>query len=105
MKKEFKLYLIIAFLLGMVVADFAQARKIPDIILPDSIDPDLREQIDYITDILHHGRYVMRVSSAALVSTDPLSAGEFALDDAGVNKILVISNGTTNYGVEVSPVP
>ena len=51
MKKEFKLYLIIAFLLGMVVADFAQARKIPDIILPDSIDPDLREQIDYITDI------------------------------------------------------
>lgn len=103
--KVFKLYLIIAFLLGMVAMDFAHALKVPDIILPANLPADLKEQIDNIIDILNNGKYVMEVSASAVLSSDELDEGEFLLDDAGVNKYLVISNGTTNYRVEVTAVP
>ena len=105
MKKEYVLYLIIAFLLGIITSDFANALKIPDIILPNDVNADLQEKLDYIVDIINNGRYVMPVTSAAVASSDALDAGEFKLDDSGVSKYLCTSNGTTNYRVEVTAIP
>ena len=102
MKKEFKLYLIIAFLIGIVTSQFCFALKVPDIILPDTIDADLREKIDYIIDIVNKGRYVMTVVGTAVSTSDTLDAGEFVLDDSGVTKKFVISNGTDNYYVDLT---
>ena len=105
MTKEIKLYLIIAFLLGLVASDFVYAFRVPDIILPDSVNVDLQEKLDYIVDILNNGQYAITVSSAAIASTDNLAAGVPVLDDNGVNKYLCISNGTINYRVEVTAIP
>jgi len=104
-KKPILLYIIIAFLSGMIVMDLAQGLKIPDIILPESIDPDLREELDYITNILNNGRYVVTVHGAAISSSSVLSEGEFGMDDSGVTKYLVVSNGVNNYRVEVTQIP
>ena len=105
MGKTTKLYLIIAFLLGIISAQCVYALKVPDIILPDSINSDLQDMLGYITDILNNGKYVMTVSSSAVSSTDSLNAGEFLLDDNGVSKYICVSNGTTNYRVEVTAIP
>ena len=102
MKRELKLYLIIAFLLGMVASEFCYARKVPDMILPDSIDPDLREKLDYITDIINNGRYAIDVSSATISSSTSLDAAIPILDDSGVTKRIVVSNGTNNYYVDLT---
>jgi len=106
MKKEYILYIIIAFLIGMLTMDFAHALKVPDTILSQAVDPDLKEMIeDYIIPILNNGRYVMGVSGSLITSTTIMDEGEFMLDDSGVNKYLVVSNGDTNYRVQVTAVP
>lgn len=105
MKREAILYLIIAFLLGLVTMDFAHALKIQDAILPSSVPIELREQMDRIITIINNGKYVMEVSPSAVLATDELDEGQFLLDDAGVNKYLCVSNGTTNYRVEVTAIP
>lgn len=97
--------LIIAFLLGMILMDFAHALKIPDIILPQEIHPDLREIVeDYVVKILNEGKYQMRVSSSTITSGSALNEGEFMMDDSGVTKYFVISNGTNNYRVQVTQI-
>ena len=95
--------IIIAFLLGMLVMDAAYALKVPNIILPNSTEPELREMIeDYIVRILNSGKYVCNVQSNTVLSTDQLASGEFLLDDSGVTKRFVVSNGTHNYYVNLA---
>lgn len=95
--------LIIAFLLGFIFATHAEALKVPDVILGGGVDPDLREVVeDYIIKILNEGKYVMRVSGNEIAGTQELSEGEFMMDNSGVNKYIVVSNGSANYRVQVN---
>ena len=82
--------------------DFAYALRVPDIILPDSVEPDLREVVDYLVDIINNGRYAIDVSTSAISSTTELDAGIPVMDDNGVTKRLIISNGTNNYYVDLT---
>lgn len=98
--------LIIAFLLGLLVMQYAYAMKVPDIILGKGVDADLREIVeDYVIKILNEGKYVMSVSSSAVASGDDLDAGAILLDDSSTTKYLCVSNGTTNYRVTVTAIP
>lgn len=86
--------------------NYAFALKVPDIILSQSVDPDLREIIeDYVVKILNQGRYVISVSRSGVSSSTSLDSGALMMDDSGVSKYIVVSNGTTNYRVEVSAIP
>lgn len=97
--------LIIAFLLGMLIMDMAYALKVPNIILPTSVEPEIREIVeDYVVRILNGGRYTCNVSTSAVLSTDELEEGEFLMDDSGVTKRFVISNGTNNYYVNLTQI-
>jgi len=95
--------LIIAFLLGMLVMNYAYAMKIPDVILSSKIDPDLREIIeDYVVKIINESRYTMKVSNVAVASGDELESGEFKMDNSGLTKRFCLSNGTSNYYVNLT---
>jgi hypothetical protein len=97
--------LIIAFLIGMLTLQLGYAMKVPDIILSDRIDPDLKEIVeDYIVKIINENRYTLRVRASEVTSSEELDAGEFLMDDSGVTKYFVISNGTTNYRVQVTAI-
>jgi len=98
--------IIIIILTVLLVCNYAFALKVPDVILGKGIDPDLRELVeDYIIKILNEGRYVMNVATSAVESTTELESGEFKMDDSGVTKYFVVSNGSTNYRVQVTAIP
>lgn len=98
--------IIIAILLVFLVVSYAYGMKIPDIILGKNVDPDLKEIIeDYVIKILNEGRYTMSISGSAIASSTELDAGEFKMDNSGVTKYLCLSNGTTNYRVEITAIP
>ena len=98
--------IVIAFLIGLLVGNLAFGMKLPDVILNDQIDPNLREIIeDYIVKILNGGKYQCRVSSTSIASDTSLVDGEFLLDTGAASKYLVISDGTINYRVEVTAIP
>lgn len=95
--------MIIAFLIGLLIGNYAFAMKIPDVILGRGIDPDLKEIIeDYIIPIINQARYQCEVSSSAIASTTGLDAGEFLLDASGATKKWIVSDGTTNYYVNLT---
>ncbi len=95
--------IIIAFLLGMLCMNLAYGLKVPDIILPTTVNAEVREILeDYVIQILNRGKYVMNVFASEVTSATDLSAGEFLFDDSAVNKYLVISNGTNNYRVQLT---
>jgi len=103
MRKTIALYLIIAFLSGMVCMDYVQALKVPDITLKAETDPNLREIIkDYVINILNNGRYQCRISSITITSSHDLEEGEILFDDGDSTKYLIVSDGTTNYKITLT---
>ena len=95
--------LIIAFLLGLGLGTHAFATKVPDLVLSNQVDPDVREMLeDYIVPILNEGKVEMRVRSSVVTSDTDLATVVLSLDNSSVTKRLVISNGNANYGVNLT---
>lgn len=102
--KEIKLYLIIAFMAGLLCMDYAHALKVPNLQLQNDVSPELRDIIEnYVIPILNTGKYQCRVSPAQILATDELVEGEFLMEVSGVTKRLIISDGVNNYSVDLSP--
>jgi len=101
--KEIKLYLIIAFLIGMLSMDLAHALKVPNLQLQNDVSPELRDIIEnYVIPILNTGKYQTRVSPAEILATDELVEGESVMEVSGVTKRFVISDGVNNYYVNLT---
>lgn len=101
--KEFKLYIVIAFLMGLLCMDMAYALKVPNLQLQNDVSAELRDIIEnYMIPILNTGKYQTRVSPAEILATDELVEGEFLMEVSGVTKRFVISDGVNNYYVNLT---
>ena len=106
MKKDIILCLIIAFLIGMLCMDSVYSLKIPDIPIPATATPEVKELIeDYIIPVINQGKIQIRISSSAISSTSNIGTGVITFDNEGSTKYLTVSNGTTNYRVGLTAIP
>ncbi len=98
--------LMIAFLLGIVFTQLTFGLKVPDIPIPATVAPEVKEIIeDYIVRILNAGSYQIRIRSVAVTSSTGLKAGVISFDNEGATKYLTVSNGSTNYRVQLTAIP
>lgn len=103
MKKEFKLYLIIAFMAGLLCMDYAHALKVPNLQIQDDVSYELRDIIEnYIIPILNYGKYQCAVSPSEILAADELVEGQFLLETSGVVKRFIVSDGVKNYYVNLT---